>query len=648
MVERINLLQDELLLETGLDREILERIDKEVLQERLDELCSLSSTFEKQDGKIVEMFPGEAIGQGGGRPAFSKAELETRKRLTDWVTKWLLVERSNKSIEQKEASFVIQYENGITVEHSPAGLLITYQGAEPDKPKIAFGSHIDTIMYQAGREDGQDGIVSAFSVLDALVKSGKKPQKSLQIALPTGEESRLVSFSGSMMLARGVGDKELDSNIETGFTLREGILRWANWAETTYGVAFNSDTLFERLRKPLIEKGDWEFHTELHACPNDTLEKLNSPIGTAERVMGADARIITLLIPSEPILPGDLRLPFRIEVKGFSGHVGSIPQLDGKRYCGAWFVLDQIILALRNASIHRIETGLQYFIKSIEIADQQMNRIPGKITLEGELHRYFPCTLPYNLYPPEVQKLLINLNSDIMRFAFDRVLKDLIKQIRFRYQESFGTDSQDIAIQTTQTGEIERPKKENHLDLFPVQDLEPVFKMSQYLQNLSHINIAQYFPHNNNYTCTIGTLKTKCRGVYELGVDTRAFQKEHLETGILMLKVILENLRQKKDIAAFALSESLPGSEPPAEMSKQVNREIERAAKLVVAGLETPSFDLAAGEDALVLQELAKVAMLLVRSYGTCHTTSEYTDPDDLALGAKTWLTALWSLASRA
>jgi len=577
----------------------------------------------------VEIFLGQKIGAGGGRPAFSQAEFAVRERLTGWVTDWLGVEKdSSKPIKQKEASFIIYFEKGITVEHNPAGILITYEGTDPEKLNVTFGSHIDTIMYEAGREDGQDGIVGAFACLEALVKSEKRPKSNLQISLVTGEESKLVSFAGSIIWARGIKPNELNAKMELGITLKEGIIRWADWAKKTYGVSFDNEALFSRLERPLIGENEWHRRIELHACPDDTLKRLNSPVGITERVMGADARILHVIDKNPlPIILGDLCQPFQITVEGISGHTTSILQLDKKRLFNAWEALSVIVDFLNRLNLNVSKTGWCY-IRNVQVVGQALNRVPGKMILEGELHGYSDSCGQINL------TILIDKYFSIL----ETFVNDVTNLGRF-YCDS-------MLITVSKNGEICKPEQKDAPQLFPTEVLNFALILGRFMALIRHKNAIRFLSKKGEYFCSLGTFDTVARGIYRLGLDTRSFDNERLDYGISLLTKLIYFMNATNPYIVITLSNPLPGSEPPAIMDKETNEVIAQAAK-DVAGLDIPSIDCAAGEDCLVLQKLAKQAMILVRSFGTCHTTSEHVDPEDLVLGIKTQLRTLWILANK-
>lgn len=211
--------------------EILERVDSERMQARINRMCDFAI--------------GGRISEGGGRPQFTEVEFQCRDYLRDEV-EGIMAAASGRTPEQvkeeaeqsrqfitladtdKKVGFKYTYAaegQSVTLEHSPAGLIVTLHG-EDERDPIATGSHFDTIPAKAGREDGQDGIVAALEVFDAVLAMKKKPKRSLKLVFVTGEDSQPF-FSGSSMMAEGLSENILNYQTDAGFSLREGLNAWA-------------------------------------------------------------------------------------------------------------------------------------------------------------------------------------------------------------------------------------------------------------------------------------------------------------------------------------------------------------------------------------------------------------------------------------
>src|SRR5579872_3579970 len=62
-----------------------------------------------------------------------------------------------------------------------------WEGAEPDAPAVATGSHIDAIP-NAGRFDGTVGVLGGLEAIRALGRAGFRPRRSVELIIFTSEE----------------------------------------------------------------------------------------------------------------------------------------------------------------------------------------------------------------------------------------------------------------------------------------------------------------------------------------------------------------------------------------------------------------------------------------------------------------------------
>lgn len=75
-----------------------------------------------------------------------------------------------------------------TERDAGANLIVTLDGREPERPFIAFGSHLDSVP-QGGNYDGAAGVIAGLAILADLKARGIRPLKTLKLFALRGEES---------------------------------------------------------------------------------------------------------------------------------------------------------------------------------------------------------------------------------------------------------------------------------------------------------------------------------------------------------------------------------------------------------------------------------------------------------------------------
>ena len=98
-------------------------------------------------------------------------------------------------------------------------------GTRPDLPAVMLGSHLDTVI-NAGAYDGTLGVLSAIEAVDRLVKAGKRPEHSVEIAGFSDEEGTRfgVTYLGSAAMAGRWDPAWFDAVDRDGITLRDAML----------------------------------------------------------------------------------------------------------------------------------------------------------------------------------------------------------------------------------------------------------------------------------------------------------------------------------------------------------------------------------------------------------------------------------------
>src|SRR5215470_777669 len=109
-------------------------------------------------------------------------------------------------------------EVGLLIREDPAGnTFARWTGEAPDLSIVATGSHIDAIP-NAGRYDGTVGVLGGLEAIRALMRSGFRPRRSIELIVFTSEEPTRFGIGclGSRLMAgvleTSVADQLKDRN----------------------------------------------------------------------------------------------------------------------------------------------------------------------------------------------------------------------------------------------------------------------------------------------------------------------------------------------------------------------------------------------------------------------------------------------------
>lgn len=92
---------------------------------------------------------------------------------------------------------------------SLANLFLRLDGRRPDLPAVLAGSHIDS-QPTGGKFDGAYGVVAALEALEAIIASGRQPDRSIEVVAWTNEEAS--RFAPGMMGSEAfTGRRELET-----------------------------------------------------------------------------------------------------------------------------------------------------------------------------------------------------------------------------------------------------------------------------------------------------------------------------------------------------------------------------------------------------------------------------------------------------
>lgn len=219
-----------------------------------------------------------------------------------------------------------------------------YEAAEPGRPALLMGSHIDTVR-DAGKYDGNLGVVAAIEAVAALHAEGERLPFAIEV-IAFGDEEGVrfpTTLSGSRAVAGTFDPHALQSRDAEGVSLERALRAFGCDPSAIPGVARRHDRVLG--------------FVELHIEQGPVLEKLGLPVGVVTAINGASR--------------------FRIEVMGVAGHAGTVPM---ELRHDALTAAAEMILAIERRAKGAPEPGLVATVGRIEASPGAPNVIPGKVT----------------------------------------------------------------------------------------------------------------------------------------------------------------------------------------------------------------------------------------------------------------------------
>ena len=157
---------------------------------------------------------------------------------------------------------------------------------------MLLGSHIDTVR-DAGRYDGNFGVVAAIEAVAALHASGERLPFAVEV-IAFGDEEGVrfpVTLTGSRAVAGILDPAALDAQDAEGVSLREALRR--------FGCDPSALPRAARRREEVLG------YVELHIEQGPVLEAEDLPVGVVSAISGASR--------------------LAAEVEGVAGHAGTVP-----------------------------------------------------------------------------------------------------------------------------------------------------------------------------------------------------------------------------------------------------------------------------------------------------------------------------------
>ncbi|HZH10777.1 MAG TPA: allantoate amidohydrolase [Microvirga sp.] len=184
-------------------------------------------------------------------------------------------------------------EAGLSAHVDALGTVVgRLDGADPSAPALLIGSHIDSVV-DAGRYDGNLGVVLGIVVIEALRTEGMVPSCPIEI-VAFGDEENVrfpTNLSTSYALAGRYDPAWLDGRDADGVTLRDALIAFGGDPDGVAALA----------RDPARYRGYLEVHIE----QGPQLEARNLPVGIVSAINGITRA--------------------RAHVIGEAGHAGTVP-----------------------------------------------------------------------------------------------------------------------------------------------------------------------------------------------------------------------------------------------------------------------------------------------------------------------------------
>jgi allantoate deiminase len=215
------------------------------------------------------------------------------------------------------------------------------EGTNPHAPALIIGSHIDSVV-DAGRYDGNLGVVLGIVVIEALREQGLVPACPIEI-VAFGDEENVrfpTNLSTSYALAGRFNPAWLDGKDRDGVSLRDALIRFGG----------NPDGITALSRDPSRYRGYLEVHIE----QGPQLEARNLPVGIVSAINGITRARATVI--------------------GEAGHAGTVP-MNMRR--DALAAVAEMIGIVERASSTRTDT-----VATVGVAQVQpgaINVIPARV-----------------------------------------------------------------------------------------------------------------------------------------------------------------------------------------------------------------------------------------------------------------------------
>ncbi|HSC99158.1 MAG TPA: Zn-dependent hydrolase, partial [Casimicrobiaceae bacterium] len=167
--------------------------------------------------------------------------------------------------------------DGLETSHDAAGnLWMTVPGADPGRPRVMTGSHVDSVP-KGGNYDGLAGVVAGLVCGIRMRREGRVPGRSFTTIALRGEESAWFGkpYLGSAALLGRLTEQDLSlKHRDTGYPLM------------FYMREAGADPQRLARGEPLIDLGSIAAYLELHIEQGPILEGSGYPLGVVTGIRG--------------------------------------------------------------------------------------------------------------------------------------------------------------------------------------------------------------------------------------------------------------------------------------------------------------------------------------------------------------------------
>ncbi|MEW9671489.1 Zn-dependent hydrolase [Ammoniphilus sp. 3BR4] len=173
---------------------------------------------------------------------------------------------------------------GLDVYEDTVGNLFgRLEGENPELPVVMTGSHLDTVP-NGGAFDGALGCLSSLMAIESLIKQGKKPNRTIELAVFVDEEGARFEkgLFGSRVMMGEVTPNELGRLVDADGVTLEKAMREAG---------YDPNRIAESRRRP----EDIFAFLELHIEQGRILESEEKKIGIVNGIAGPSWKSFTFL-----------------------------------------------------------------------------------------------------------------------------------------------------------------------------------------------------------------------------------------------------------------------------------------------------------------------------------------------------------------
>jgi len=263
------------------------------------------------------------------------------------VTRVVFSEQDRKARAWLKERFA---EAGLAVREDAVGnTFARWEGAKPDLPAVATGSHVDAIPH-AGKYDGVVGVLGGLEAIRALERTGFRPKRSIELIVFTSEEPTRF----------GLGC--LGSRLMSGTLAPEAAAALRDDEEQTLDTVRQRAGFKGSLDSVRIAPGSYSAFVELHIEQGPILEEEKIPLGLVTHIAAPAS--------------------FRITIEGEGGHAGG-RLMPGRR--DALCAAAEIILAVERGALGTGAIDTVGTVGICQVHPGAVNSIPSRVQISVDV-----------------------------------------------------------------------------------------------------------------------------------------------------------------------------------------------------------------------------------------------------------------------